>query len=238
MRRSLLSVNLACCLSLVACSGDDEGADAGANGDGGGGAVVDAGPNDAGPVPCESWVIEYDLTGSEFEIRNTPFMAGDQNNVVGPGSLRLRFEGTEGGPEDGEVRLLQFRLTTNFTISDVETDIEVTAGPEDCGVMTGTRTSSAVAWDGPVRGYRAQGTVTCRASEFLCGAAGLEVDTPQMRDNTSDQIFESFVFDAADNFSNFTMSEVQIPSDDAGDAFLRLRGTEVSRLCLPLPTCE
>jgi len=222
-------------LSLAACSGGDEGVDAGPLVDAGG--AVDAGEVvDAGPEPCESWLIEYDIDGSEFEIRNTPFGAGDAINQVGPGRLQLRFPGDEAGPQAGDVVMLQFSLDMTFAVSMVETDVTITSGPADCGVAMGSRTSSVVTWSSPIAGYRSQGTITCNAGELLCGAAGLPVGEPVTQDETHDQPLMPFVFADEDNFTHFTMAEVEVPNDDAGDTFLRLEGTQVTRRCAALPT--
>lgn len=197
---------------------------------------ADAGPAvDAGPEPCESWLIEYSLQGSEFEIRNTLLGAGDAINTIGPGRARLRFSGDDTGPKAGPVLLLDYEMKMDFDVAMVVTDITTTAGPDDCGVAMGTRTSSVVTWSSPVRGYRSQGTVTCGASEFLCGAAGLPQNMPVAQDSTSDQALMPFVFEGPDSFASFTMSEVEVPNDDAGDTFLRLSGVEVSRRCAAIP---
>ena len=123
-----------------------------------------------------------------------------------------------------------------FSVAMVETDVDITAGPDDCGVAQGTRTSSVVAWTTPVAGYHSLGTVTCNASELLCAAAGLPVGEPVPQDSTHDQPLMEFLFPGADDFSSFTMAEIEVPNDDAGDTFLRLEGTQVRRSCVPAPS--
>lgn len=233
-------------LLVAGCSGS-EATDAGIGADTGVGtdsgvAPADSGV-DAGPQPCEAWQVEYALTGSEFEIRNTPFGAGDAVNVVGPGTLVLLFPGDEAsGPTAGEVRMLQYTLAMEFevplgTAGNVATDVDITAGPEACGVAVGTRTSSVVAWSTPLTGYHSMGTVTCNASEFLCGAANLPVGQPVVQDTNTDQALMPFLFAGDADFSSFTMAEVEVPNDQAGDTFLRLKGAEVSRSCVAQPSC-
>lgn len=238
MRRLALAP-LSLSLLLAGCSGGDDPLDGGTEADGSSTPIDSGVIPDAGPQACESWLIEYDLSGSEFEIRNTPFGAGDAVNAVGPGRLQLRFPGQEGGPELGEVVLVRYELAMEFEVAGVATDVDVTAGPEDCGVAMGTRTSSVVEWSTPIADYRSMGTVTCNATEFLCAAAGLPVGEPVARDSTHVQPLMPFVFGGADDFSSFTMAEVEVPNDDAGDTFLRLEGVQTSRSCVPLPTsCE
>jgi hypothetical protein len=226
-------------LTLAACSGG-ETPDAGhVHPDAQVNAPPDAGVAvDAGPEPCEAWLIEYDLDGSEFEIRNTPFGAGDAVNAVGPGQLQLLFPGDEAGPKEGEVRLIKYTLQMQFDVAMVETDVEINAGPDDCGVALGARTATVVAWSTPMRGAHSQGTITCRDSEFICGAANLPKDMPVTQDTTVDQPLEAFDFGAAQGFSAFTMAEVEVPNDQAGDTFLRLQGAESTRRCVRRPTCE
>ena len=223
-------------LAVAACSGA-EAVDAGVRPGDAGSVAPDSGV-DAGPEPCEGWLVEYDLAGSEFEIRNTPFGAGDAVNVVGPGRVQLLFDGDEAsGPTEGAVRMLRYELAMRFMVSAVETDVTVTAGPEDCGVATGTRTSSVVAWATPIAGFHSEGTITCKDSEFLCGAAGLPLDQPVVQDETTDQAIMPFQFAGADDFSRFTMDEVEVPNDQVGDTFLRLTGVEITRRCAARATC-
>lgn len=224
------------CLSLLlagACSSQDTPADVGAGLDSG---TVDAGQLvDAGPEPCDSWLIEYALMDSKFEIRNTPFNAGDAVNAIGPGRVRLRFSGDDSGPKPGPVLLLEYAMKMQFEVAMVATDINVQAGPDDCGVAMGTRTSSSVTWGSPIVGYHSAGTVTCMASEFLCGAAGLPLNMAVSKDTTTNQDLSPFVFPSADDFGAFTMSEVEVPNEDPGDTFLSFSGVEVSRRCAAIP---
>lgn len=180
-------------------------------------------------------MIEYALEPVGFEIRETPFGLGDQDNIVGPGRVRLRFEGTESGPVAGEVIMLELQYKLDFTISDVDTDLNAVAGPVDCGVAVGSRSGDSIVWGTPVKDVRTTGTLLCRASQFLCDAAGLPKDVPMARDRVADQPLQPFVFTDAEDFSGFVMAETEVPNEDPGATFLRFSGNELSRRCVPLP---
>ena len=87
------------------CSGsetrtpDDAQVDENMTHDGGASPAPDSGPSrveaDAGDV-CETWIVEYELSGSKFGIRDTPFGAGDATNDIGPGTLQLSMTNSRG----------------------------------------------------------------------------------------------------------------------------------------------
>lgn len=227
-------VRLGCVAGLVlaACGNDappvtfeDAGADA---------CFADAG-EDLSPQPCESWFIDYALEPMGFEIKGTPFGAGNEDNSVGPGRLRLRFSGDDSGPSGGKATIVRYEYKLRFVVSGVETNLMVAAGPEACGVTQGDRAGSTLSWSTPTVGVHTTGAITCRASGFLCDLAGYPKDMPVPEDTVIDQVMQPFEFSGTDDYSAFTMPETEVPNDDPGETYLRFSGRELSRRCVALP---
>ena len=122
----------------------------------------------------------------------------------------------------------------NFNVSEVLTDMTVEAVAGECGVASGEMTAETLAWATDVTDFHSYGTVTCNAGDLICQLAGFEPGVANVRDETHDQPFISFIFDDA---GSFEMEFVQIPNDDAGDTYLHLIGAETSRICMVAPTC-
>jgi hypothetical protein len=213
----------------------------GANGSDGGNSNPDARYStigvDAGGV-CETWVVDYDLSGSRFDIRNTPFGAGDASNEVGPGTLQLRFPDNNGDLGTGSVTLLSYRMAMNFDVTMVVSDLIAESGPDECGIAKGDFAAGALNWAGPLKSYHVHGTITCNASLVLCSVASLPHEEAKAIDNTTDQALNPFAVTLSGGRSSLTMDYVEVPNDDAGDTFLRLVGTETGRVCVPSPDCN
>jgi len=192
---------------------------------------------DAGGT-CETWIVDYDLTGSKFDIRNTPFGLGDATNDIGPGTLQLRFTDIGGDIGAGSASLLSYQMAMKFEVMSVVSDLIAESGPDECGIAKGMFATETLTWSSPLAGYRVHGTITCQASEQLCTLANLPHNTAKPVDDTSDQALNSFVVTSSAGTSSFTMDFVQVPNDDAGDTFLRLVGTETARICVPSPNCN
>ncbi len=224
---------------LTACSGSTETPDdAGTGADGGGGA--DAAVFDTGPLgPCVGWLLSYELSG-EFDIRNTPFGAGDSTETVGPGRLVLLTEGDDDGPTPGTVALIEYRLEMMFDVQMIETDLVATAvAIDECGSAQGTLTASVARWTDEIAEYRTQGTITCRASDIVCGVAGLPKDMPQDVDRSHPLLPMNFSFTSSTGYGAWSMPYTEIPNDQPGDTFLRLEGVPLERRCIDrLPVCS
>lgn len=184
---------------------------------------------------CDAFMIEYDLAGSQFEIRNTPLGAGDATNDIGPGRLRVRYPAVSGAKANGPVALIEYTNVMQFTVNQVETDMIASAGPDTCGISTGDFNNGIIEWSGPILNYQSKGEVTCHAGELVCGLANLPNGEPVDRDTETDQDLNPFVF-LEDG--SFTMEWVEIPNDDAGDTFLSLKGREVVRICIQNEDCQ
>jgi hypothetical protein len=200
-------------------------------------AARDAGPRDAGmEAACETWLVTYDLTGSQFEVRGV--FGGDRTQDIGPGELTIRYPttATRERAREGEVALVDYAMTLAFDESGIVTDIQTSAPPDECGLAVGTLETSTVTWSTGIASHMARGTVTCIGDELVCAFAGLPVDEPQRRDDDYELPLAPFAF--SDDGRAFTSAFVQIPSpEDPGDSFIRLAGTETSSVCVPTPSC-
>lgn len=216
---------------LLSCSGSDDRDDDGTTPARDGGVLPrDGGIGDA----CESWLVRYELMGSQFEIRGV--IGGDRTQTIGPGTMLIRYP-VDANDErtEGAVSIVEYGMTINFNETGVETDIMSMAGPDDCGLAMGTLATSTITWSSGIAGHQARGTVTCNADEVVCAFAGLPVGEPVERNNDYELPLAPFAFDPTGK--SFEAGFVEIPSpDDPGDSFLKLIGTETSSTCVPLPT--
>ena len=186
-----------------------------------------------------AWDITYDMTGSIFDIRDTPFNAGNQTNTLqmpydadtnwGPGTMVIRFVDAGGSPGDGGAHIMSYTATQNFRVvsaATVHTMLEVAALPlpDQCGAADGTLAGTTVSWGTDLRNYRSVGTITCDG--VGCSLGGLPPSRDQ--DETGDQPLNSFEFSG--DLSSFTMAEVTVPNDDQATTWLTFVGTEVSRV--------
>jgi hypothetical protein len=183
---------------------------------------------------CDTLTVEYDLSGSQFEIRDTPLGAGDATNEIGPGRLRIQFAYDGEKRLEGAVKLVEYSNAMQFVVSNVETNMLATSGPDDCGVADGEYQGNRIEWATPVRDYHSRGDVTCNAGEIVCGLANLPDGEPAPRDTTTDQPLEDFQFE---DDGSFAMDWVEIPNEDSGNTFLSLEGRETIRVCGSQPDC-
>ncbi|MBW2527017.1 MAG: hypothetical protein JRI23_22745 [Deltaproteobacteria bacterium] len=202
----------------------------------------------SGGAACATWLVTYDLTGSTYFIDatvdytitvQTPY---DENRNMGPGTMVLRFEDDGGAPADGPVTIVDYSLRQNFvtgiTGALVTTDIMTTAGPDPCGVATGTLTAGALQWNPAVASpYCRDGQVSCAG--FLCGNFGSPPEnSPFVFDDdcTEPLPLSSFVFDGG--VSSFTMESVTMSQDGNQSTHLAFVGTETDRQLDPAtPGC-
>ena len=228
----------------------DPGADAGDGGStGNSGADADADDDaaDSGTTDgCRVWEITYDLSGSEFEIADTPLGAGNQVNTVaephraddhvGPGTFVLRFQ-NDGGQPGSKATIAAYEMALHFVVSGtvtVATDIETQAGPEACGITSGALEDTTVAWEpSAIVGLHRQGQVLCTGS--LCSLGGLPNGTPEPVDETEDQPLSAFVFSG--DLNGFTMAKTVIQQDSSSTTTWTYVGTEVGRELVDAPAC-
>lgn len=230
----------------AADAADAGDADADADGDGDADADADADSDtDTGPAACKSWLVTYDLTGSTFFIQSTadfeivlqePY-SDDLN--MGPGSLVLRMPDVGGAPGAGAVTITDYTMDWNFVvgvggIADVSTNILNTAGPEECGVATGTLAGTDLQWaPEEIADVCQNGEISCTGA--LCGQFGSPpADEPEVITNQCDvQALHTFAFNA--DLTVFDMPVVSITDDADSQTALNFHGTRVDAVLDPNP---
>jgi hypothetical protein len=211
------------------------------------GAGDDTGASDAASTGCQAWEITYDLTDSVFEVYGTPMNAGNQvntvatpytdDNHVGPGTLVLRFQDL-GGTPGGLAAIVSYDMVINFTVkslvTSVLTDLTSKAGPEACGVTTGTLSGTTVAWSpSALAGATTVGSITCTGS--MCSLGGFQDGVPKAVNETGDQPLSDFVFSS--DLKSFTMAKTVIQQDTDSTTAWTYKGAETKRQLISVPTC-
>lgn len=188
----------------------------------------------------DTMVITFDLAGSRFKVDPKSGLAETAEEEIGPGTVTVRFDVEDGEPVAGRVTILEYRNAVDFSISDVDTDMDTFAGPDNCGVAVGELSSEQVSWSSQLRDYTSDGTVTCNASSFICGIIGMEQGVPEEQHSVQDLGLDAFEFDAA--FESFEMNWVEVTDDSDATTFLKLSGTRSTKpdeqpVCEPAPAC-
>ena len=228
-------------------TGDGDG-DPTTTGDGDGdGDPTTTGDGD-GDGDCMVWEITYDLTGSEFELANTPANgAGDQVNTVaepydadktvGPGHFVLQFQDVGGNP-GGQAFMNSYEMGMHFLVNSlgttVATDLDADAGPEECGITSGPLDASIVAWSpSTIVGLHTVGEILCNG--LGCMFANLPNGMAVPQDETSDMPISNFVFSG--DMTGFTMVKTVIQMDANSTTSWKYTGTETSRELVAAPAC-
>ncbi len=221
---------------------------------------------DTGPMIDSAsgyWEIEYDLTGSEFETRNTPLGAGDTTHVVGPGTMTIRFESDGAGSsgsilDGGDAQIVQLDLTQEFALrtrvlgfrANVTTQINSAipdnrwdgnaAGRVSLGSSRGTINGETLIVAAPgMRSYHTLGSVLCEGNGCRFGSMPPGVTT------TVDNDFDVIALNAL-RFgmggplagAGFVSNEIALPTTDRAEPYLRLLGREVQRVFVPPPSTD
>lgn len=203
-------------------------------------------PTDEPIGDCQVWAVTYDLTGSTFEISDTPADAGDQLNTVqepydadsniGPGSFVLYFDDNDGAP-GAQATMVSYEMGIHFVVGGlvtVTTDMDASAGPDVCGLTQGNLADGTLVWNpAAIVGHESVGQVECTGS--LCTAGGLPDGEPVMMNETTDQPLNPFVF--SDDLSTFTMASVVIGMDENSTNTWTYSGTETNRELIDAPAC-
>jgi hypothetical protein len=196
-----------------------------------------------GEAPKCSWEVEYALAAN-LKLTDTPLGEGNGIYPIGPGTVVLRYDAEPGRPS--EVRMLRYTMREYFTIrsrtlvwtTTVITDTHTHATPDACSIAAQGSLDAAhvLRWQTPVRGYRTDGTLTCKGS--LCGKFGAPPagQTP-LHIGPGPVPFKPFVF--APDMKTFTMASTHVSKTDmpkqSGE--VALAGREVRRACVPVPAC-
>jgi hypothetical protein len=191
----------------------------------------------AAAAPCSAWDVTYSLSGT-LRISDTPMAAGDGVHAVGPGALVIRFDDRAGAPS-GHARVLSFELAEHFAVhpqavlwnARVTTDASARAAvdggrPTAEGMLAG----DVLRWDGPVRGYRTDGALTCDGS--LCGRFGAPPPgRSPLHFASGDVHFQPLRF--ARGAASFEMPYALVAESESPKqrTFLAMAGREVHRVC-------
>ena len=208
------------------------------------------GDGDTGSGDCMAWEIVYDLTGSEFEITDTPFNgAGDKivpletpydgADTIGPGELTLMISDNNGAPGDGTAFLVDYAVTMNFQTGSggtalVTQTLEITTANE-CGSAVGSLSGTALSWSpNALNDYHTEGTLNCQGT--FCGSFGAPPagDTP-VNQTTNIDPFSAFTF--SNDLMGFTAPDFTTSSDSNATTLMDLVGTETSRQLVAAPAC-
>jgi hypothetical protein len=206
------------------------------------------------------WEVEYDMTGSELETRNTPLGAGDATQTIRAGGMTIRFEADSRGPasgplDGGNAQIVQLSLLQDFVLhsqtlglrADVSTQV-VSAIPDnrwDGNAEGRLEPGSGSGWidgttltvhDPGLSDYRSVGSMLCKG--FGCTVGRLQRDVPQPIHNHFDLAgLDALYFEAGGPASGagFTSNQIELPTRRTADPFLTLRGREVRRAYIPAP---
>ena len=181
-----------------------------------------------------SWLVEYDLGESIYQIRDTPFGgAGDGNFPVAFGSMLIAYPEENGVIVDGPARMLAFALELEFqsgnALALVDTDLDVSAEhTEERPDTEGTLAGLEFTWteDTP---YGVGGFVTCNGA--ACILAGFENGVPTPIDLLDDVRFNTLTFDEGGPAAGagFSAPRFEVPNEDNATTYVRLFGTEANR---------
>jgi hypothetical protein len=199
------------------------------------------------------WEVEYNLVNSTFEIRNTPAGAGDALNLIGPGSMTVRYQADElGGFRDGgTAEIVQYNLAQEFTVqttlfgttTTVVTDLDVEIpdnrwngnplGYVDPGSAQGTLSGNLVSFATGMADYHTYGYLSCTGS--FCSASLLPGDGSLVwEESTITLALQALNFTGAGiPGTAFTTDEIQVPTTEPANTFLVLRGAEAGSTFVP-----
>jgi hypothetical protein len=204
------------------------------------------------------WEVEYDLTGSEFETRNTPLGAADTTHVVGPGMMTIRFESDGSGPsgrilEGGGAQIVQLELTQQFVVqtqlvgfrADVTTRIRSSipdnrwdgnpAGRVAPGSSRGTINGETMTISAPgMSSYHTLGSLLCEGSACRLGRMRSGVQK-EIDSDLEDLDLRALYFGAGGprRGAQFASNEIALPLTPRAAPYLRLFGREVGRIFVP-----
>ncbi len=198
---------------------------------------------DAPSTPCDTWEIEYTLAGN-LKLSDTPLGQGDGLYPVGPGTAVLRFDDHNGQPA-GKAKLVGYSMKQSVTVNasalffsaKVVSETTTRALPDACGVDgDGTLNGTTLAWNGPMHGFRSDGTIHCDGS--LCGKFGAPPpgDSP-LHIGPNPTLLQSFQF--SPDLKTFSMPStfVSKTDDPKQTAHLALSGRETKRSCVQIKPC-
>ncbi len=187
--------------------------------------------------PCDRYETEYALAAN-FKLADTFLGAGDGVFPTGPGKVVLRWN--RAVPDRVSVEMVSYELRQPFTMSTsalvwsakLFSDTTARGTPDGRGIIaTGTLQGRSSRWEGPLNGYRVDGTVRCEGS--LCGRFGAPAPgTSDVHIPPSAVSFQPFAL--SPDGKTFTMAYVVVSRADSPKqtTLISLAGREVRRSCL------
>ncbi len=199
------------------------------------------------PLACNAWIVTYTLApGSKIEQSDTPLYVGEGVFDLGPGTLALRFPDAQGRPGPGAAELVSYETRVDFSVTTSVLGVRTVLAthalsrvtPDRCGVAArGNNDGRSLEWTSPVRGYRTDGSVSCRG--LLCGRFGMprEGETP-LHVGPADVRFSSLSFRGR-QFRRFHMPATQVSRGGSPRATTRIQlvARAVGRRCDDAPPC-
>jgi hypothetical protein len=192
-------------------------------------------------APCESWDVEYDLSGN-MQLSDTPMGQGDGTYLVGPGKMALRFDDHEGRPY-GRAGLASYELRQAFTVvsktlfwkTQVASDVTTRAVGQACGTMGGSLAGGTLTWSRPIA-FKSDGTLNCDGS--FCGKFGAPPPGVSELHMPAEGVILS-PFQYASDMKTFTMARTLVSKSESPKqtAHLALAGREVRRTCVTSAKC-
>ncbi|MBW2287575.1 MAG: thrombospondin type 3 repeat-containing protein [Deltaproteobacteria bacterium] len=198
------------------------------------------------------WEVSYSLAATppgatEYRITNTPGGLGDGTQLLGPGTLTVRFEADGAGAggnilDGGSAEIVQLDLNQYFvtetlgTVVTTDLDSEIPnnswngnpGGVVDPGSNNGQLVGSTVSFFVGLADYRTFGDISCTGS--FCGSVPVG-----SLDSTTTLDLTTLTFGAGGPIAGatFVANEVTLPPDPAAQAYLTLKGAEQSRVYVP-----
>jgi hypothetical protein len=183
---------------------------------------------------CAAWRVEYTLRAN-VQLTDTPLGAGNGTYPVGPGAMVLQFDNVDGKPA-GNVRMLSYKMRDHFVVraralfvkTTVTTRAKSRVTPDSRGIAAeGKLNGQSVNWTSKVRGFRADGTVTC---EGMCGKFGAPpAGTSELRIPPHDVEFKPLAYKKDLQTFKMPYSFVAKTSMPKQTAHIALSGREVRR---------
>ncbi len=188
--------------------------------------------------PCDGYEAEYSLAAN-FKLTDTFLGAGNGVFPTGPGKVVLRWSREA---DRVSVEMLSYELHQPFTMNTsallwsakLFSNTTATATPDARGVVTTgllRPDQRELRWEGPVNGYRVDGTVQCDGS--LCGRFGAPPPgTSPVHLPPNAVPFNAFHLSA--DRTTFTMDYAVVARADSPKqtTLIALAGREVRRVCV------
>ena len=139
----------------------------------------------------------------------------------------------------GDAMIIEYQLTQDFVtglsgFASVHTQLDNQAGPEECGVASGSGSSNTIDF-GSISNNCQNGQISCTG--WMCGTSGAPPeDEPEVYNNVCDTlVLNPFVF--SEDLRSFTMEAVEIVNESDRRVTLSFNGTQSDATVEPAPDC-